>query len=81
MLTQSTAILEWLEEQHPAPALYPTESLARARSLSQHQHIPYEIEPLNNQRVLRHLRQELAGDEDGFRRLGLRLQVSQGTGT
>lgn len=63
LLAQSTAILEWLEEQHPLPPLYPAEPLARAQTRSLCQHIACEIQPLNNLRVLRYLREELSLDD------------------
>jgi maleylacetoacetate isomerase/maleylpyruvate isomerase len=55
-LTQSLAIMEWLEEQHPTPPLIPKDSLARARVRSLSYLIASEIHPLNNLRVLQHLK-------------------------
>ena len=55
-LTQSLAIMEWLEEKHPTPPLIPKESLARARVRSLSYLIASEIHPLNNLRVLQHLK-------------------------
>ena len=54
-LAQSVAILEWLEETRPEPALYPASALARARYRGLCQHIACDIHPLNNLRVLRYL--------------------------
>ena len=62
-LVQSTAILEWLEEQYPAPPLYPADALARARVRGLCQHIACEIQPLNNLGVLHYLRDTLDQDE------------------
>lgn len=67
-LVQSTAILEWLEEQYPEPPLYPAEALARARVRSLCQHIACEIQPLNNLGVLGYLRETLGQDEDAVNR-------------
>jgi maleylacetoacetate isomerase len=55
LLTQSLAIIEYLEETHPQPPLLPVEALARARVRSLSYDIACEIHPLNNLRVLRYL--------------------------
>ena len=55
-LTQSLAIMEWLDEEHPSPALLPKDSLARARVRAISDLIACEIHPLNNLRVLQHLK-------------------------
>ena len=58
-LTQSLAIIEWLEEKHPTPPLLPKESMARARVRSLAYLVASEIHPLNNLRVLQHLKRAL----------------------
>jgi maleylacetoacetate isomerase len=63
-LTQSLAIMEWLEEKHPAPALLPKESLARARVRSLADLVACEIHPLNNLRVLQHLKRALGQSQE-----------------
>lgn len=55
-LTQSLAIIEWLDEKHPTPPLIPKDPLARARVRSLSYLIASEIHPLNNLRVLQHLK-------------------------
>jgi maleylacetoacetate isomerase/maleylpyruvate isomerase len=55
-LNQSLAIIEYLDEKHPQPSLVPKESLARARVRSLSYLIASEIHPLNNLRVLQHLK-------------------------
>ena len=55
VLTQSLAIIEWLEETHPRPALLPAEPRARARVRSLSLLIACDIHPLNNLRVLQYL--------------------------
>jgi maleylacetoacetate isomerase/maleylpyruvate isomerase len=55
-LNQSLAIIEYLDEKHPLPLLVPKESLARARVRSLSYLIASEIHPLNNLRVLQHLK-------------------------
>ncbi|MEM1238054.1 MAG: maleylacetoacetate isomerase [Pseudomonadota bacterium] len=63
-LTQSMAILEWLEETHPEPPLLPAESMGRARVRALALMIASEIHPLNNLRVLIRLRDQFGADED-----------------
>jgi maleylacetoacetate isomerase len=55
VLTQSLAIMEWLDESHPPPSLLPAEPRARARVRSLCQLIACDIHPLNNLRVLQYL--------------------------
>jgi maleylacetoacetate isomerase/maleylpyruvate isomerase len=55
-LNQSLAIIEYLDETHPQPPLVPKEPLARARVRSLSQLVASEIHPLNNLRVLQHLK-------------------------
>lgn len=66
-LTQSTAILEWLEEEYPEPALYPTDAFERANVRALCQIVACDIHPLNNLRVLKYLKGELGLDEDTVR--------------
>lgn len=62
-LTQSLAIIEFLEETHPHPPLLPTGALARARVRALALAIACDIHPLNNLRVLRYLQKEFLIDE------------------
>ena len=55
VLTQSLAIVEYLDETHPAPPLLPVAPAARARVRSIALAIACEIHPLNNLRVLNYL--------------------------
>jgi maleylpyruvate isomerase len=55
-LTQSLAIIEYLEETHPEPALLPRDSIERARVRAFALAIACDIHPLNNLRVLNRLR-------------------------
>jgi maleylacetoacetate isomerase/maleylpyruvate isomerase len=62
--TQSMAIIEYLEELYPEPALLPHDPAGRAHVRALSQSIACEIHPLNNQRVLKYLVRELKiGDE------------------
>jgi len=63
VLTQSTAILEWLEEAHPAPRLLPTAPLDRARVRAMAAVIGCDIHPLNNLRVGKALREGFDADQ------------------
>ena len=63
-LSQSMAIIEYLDETHPTPALLPADALGRARVRALAQSIACEIHPLNNLRVLKYLVRELKIDEE-----------------
>lgn len=62
-LTQSLAIIEYLEEMHPRPPLLPVEPSARARVRALALLIACDIHPLNNLRVLRYLKSALQADD------------------
>lgn len=64
VLTQSPAILEWLDERWPEPPLLPEGADDRARVRAMAAIIGCDIHPLNNLRVLRAIR-ELGADEAG----------------
>lgn len=64
VLTQSIAILEWLEETYPLVSLLPREALARARVRAMVQTVACDIHPLNNLRVLNYLTGPLGVDEE-----------------
>jgi len=64
LLTQSLAIIEYLEETHPEPPLLPKEPLARARVRALALDIACEIHPLDNLRVLRYLVRDMKISED-----------------
>lgn len=63
-LSQSMAIIEYLDETHPAPALVPGDAIGRARVRALAQSIACEIHPINNLRVLRYLSGTLKVDEE-----------------
>ncbi|MFV8816516.1 maleylacetoacetate isomerase [Haliea sp. E17] len=63
IIGQSTAILEWLEENHPAPALLPGDSLQRARVRALTQSIACDIQPLNNIAILNYLKRDLGASD------------------
>jgi len=63
LLTQSMAMLEYLDERYPTPSLLPGDAFARAHIRELSLAIACEIHPLNNLRVLRYLKHALAVDE------------------
>jgi maleylacetoacetate isomerase len=92
-LTQSLAIIEYLDETHPQPPLLPPEPAARARVRALALAIACEMAPLNNSGVLEYLRgPPLAADDSavgawyaqwiarGFRALEQDVQQTSGDG-
>jgi maleylacetoacetate isomerase/maleylpyruvate isomerase len=65
VLSQSLAIVEYLEEKHPTPPLLPNGAVARAQVRSMSQAIACDIHPINNLRILNYLRKELGQDDNG----------------
>jgi maleylacetoacetate isomerase/maleylpyruvate isomerase len=63
-LSQSLAIIEYLDETHPQKPLVPKDAQERARVRSLSHLIASEIHPLNNLRVLQHLKRALGQSED-----------------
>jgi maleylpyruvate isomerase len=63
VLTQSPAIIEWLEERYPAPSLLPAEPLERAQVRALAAIIGCDIHPVNNRRILEALRHRFAADD------------------
>jgi maleylpyruvate isomerase len=63
IITQSLAIIEWLDEVYPEPALLPRDPWGRARVRSLAQIIAVDIHPINNLRVLQYLGQTFGADE------------------
>jgi maleylpyruvate isomerase len=57
VLTQSLAIIEWLDETHPAPPLLPLDALQRAKARAFALAIACDIHPVQNLKVLARLRQ------------------------
>jgi maleylpyruvate isomerase len=92
LLTQSIAILEYLEEVHPTPPLLPTEPIARAKVRALALSVACEVHPLNNLRVLGYLSKELHVSESatvewyrhwvdlGFEALETQVAQSRGLG-
>lgn len=64
ILTQSLAILEYIEESYPKPALLPKDLIPRAYVRSVANQIACDIHPLNNLRVLKYLEEKLLQPKD-----------------
>jgi maleylacetoacetate isomerase len=69
VLTQSSAIIEYLEEAYPMPPLLPVDPIERAYVRSLAQLIACDIHPLNNLRVLSYLKEQhrLEDNSDWYR--------------
>lgn len=63
VLTQSPAILEWLEEVHPEPPLLPADAAGRAHVRAMAALVACDVHPLNNLRVLGALKQDFGADQ------------------
>lgn len=91
-LIQSPAIIEWLEEQYPEPALLPKNEPARAQVRAIAAMIGCDIHPINNKRILDYLRNVLKLDaeqieawcqnwiDEGFRALEQLLNADDSRG-
>jgi maleylpyruvate isomerase len=86
-LVQSMAILEWLDERHPAPPLLPPDPEGRARVRALAEHVNSGIQPLQNAVVLRTIREKLPGFEKEWARTfvargleALERSVAEGAG-
>ncbi|MEM9054573.1 MAG: maleylacetoacetate isomerase [Pseudomonadota bacterium] len=64
--TQSMAILDWLEETYPAPALLPEDSHERLRARAFADTIACDIHPLNNVSVLKYLHEGFAAESEAI---------------
>ena len=91
-LTQSMAIVEYLDETHPEPPLLPSDPAGRARVRALADVVACDIHPINNLRVLRYLSRPLGHDQaaietwynhwitDGFEALERLLATDPRTG-
>ena len=66
VLIQSLAIIEYLDETHPAPALLPKHPLERAKVRALADLIACDIHPLNNTSSLRYLKHELHQEQSAI---------------
>ena len=68
VLTQSVALLEWLEERYPEPALLPSDLNDRAQVRALAGLVGCDIHPVNNKRILDMLRKNFGADEVAINR-------------
>ena len=66
VLIQSPAIIEWLEETYPTPALLPTDANDRAHVRALAAIVGCDIHPINNRRILETLRKQFGANEDAI---------------
>ena len=66
-MTQSMAVLEWLDETYPEPPLLPADPFARQRARAFADLIACDIHPLNNLSVLNVLRSDFGADKAAVR--------------
>lgn len=62
-ITQSLAIIDWLETTRPEPRLLPAEPLARAATWSRALVVACDIHPIDNLRVLKRLESQFGADQ------------------
>lgn len=63
ILTQSLAIIEWLDAAYPKPRLIPADPLDRADAMARALLIAADIHPVNNLRILKRLETQFGADE------------------
>jgi len=66
VLIQSPAIIEWLEEKYPTPALLPVDVNDRAHVRALAAIVGCDIHPINNRRILETLRKQFGANEDAI---------------
>ena len=84
LITQSLAIIEYLEERYPQPPLLPRDPADRATVRSMALTVACEVHPLQNTRVLNYLRNDLSHKEEEVTRwaqhwIGLGLEALEQT--
>jgi maleylacetoacetate isomerase len=79
VLTQSMAIMEWLEETYAEPALLPANAYARAQVRGMAQLLVADIQPLQNLSVTAYLRETVHADEAAIK-AWLQHWISRGLG-
>lgn len=77
VLTQSLAIIDYLDAKFPQPALYPPTAEGRAAAMARALIIACDIHPVNNLRILNYLKNEL-GQDQGARDTWYRHWIAEG---
>ena len=67
-LTQSLAIIDYLDAQYPEPPMVSRDPLERAKTLAQAMFVAADIHPVNNLRILKYLKNELGQDQEAVDR-------------
>lgn len=62
-LTQSLAIIDYLDVKYPDPPLIPGDPLERSKTLAQAMVVAADIHPVNNLRILKYLKNEMGQDQ------------------
>ncbi|HEX8241105.1 MAG TPA: maleylacetoacetate isomerase [Allosphingosinicella sp.] len=76
-ITQSLAIIGWIDREHPLPPLLPADSFDRAHVVALAMTVACDIHPLNNLRVLNYLKDEL-GEQQAARDSWYRHWIAEG---
>ena len=66
VMTQSPAIIEWLDEQYPDPPLLPADPQERAHVRALAAIVGCDVHPVNNRRILEALRHRFGADESAI---------------
>lgn len=66
VLLQSPAIIEWLEERFPTPALLPHDPQRRAQVRALAAIVGCDIHPVNNRRILEYLRKQFGANDEAI---------------
>ncbi|MGB7241317.1 MAG: maleylacetoacetate isomerase [Sulfitobacter sp.] len=64
-LTQSLAILDWIDREYPTPPLLPSDSILRAKALAAGMTIAVDTHPIQNVGVVNHLKSDFRTDDQG----------------
>ncbi|HVY80649.1 MAG TPA: maleylacetoacetate isomerase [Steroidobacteraceae bacterium] len=78
VISQSLAIIEYLEEKYPDPPLLPADRIARARVREMAMLVACDMHPLNNLRVLNFLRSPLGLEENAVTRTWYTHWIAEG---
>lgn len=78
ILTQSIAIMEYLEETHPAPPILPNEPMARAQSRAIAMAIAGDISAINNLKIRNRLKSDFGATDDDVKTKWIQHWITDG---